>query len=770
MARFALLAATLFVAAASGCDPGSNGGGGDRDGGGGGTIDLTVGGGEWDLSDIDFATSATLDVQPAASQSITVAPGATSPTVSFTATLNGQPVSVAWSVDRGDIGSVAVGPASSTVFTPRGTTGGLVTVLAGFNGQTVRREITVQVRGTSNGADAGNPKQAGQIATTVGQLTAGGGVGGEGLGPAITDMAVVNALAAPTAGGGNLALIYPYNGTVWPRGLNAPLVQWRWDTGDADGIKIELSTDSGNFQWTGTFARPAILAQTNGKFIRHPIPQDIWDLATNSAGGKLPNGTSDKLTMKLTVAKGGTASGPVTQTWTIAPARLSGTIYYNSYGTGLAQNYTGAVGGNGQFGGAVLRIRVGDSGPQLAAGSSGASTNCRVCHSVAADGSRLVVPNQNGSAFSYAIAPTGLTPTTMSTYAEFPGLTPDGAKALTRGGQLLQMPGGAAITSTGLVATNIGTPSFSPDGTLVAFNPMNTLANATQKLVVMSFNGTTNTFSAPQTVVDLTGQTAENRPGWPAFLPDGKSLVFHQQSAAGSDGNGLGDLRTRKGAKAQIGWAAVGGATTQVTKLDKLNGVGYLPTMPGAASMSCTGDRTQVGNIDPTHANDVDYNYEPTVNPVASGGYVWVVFTSRRMYGTVASIPPYCSDPRGVELITGKNITPKKLWVAAIDVSGSPAADASHPAFYLPGQELIAGNSRGFWVLDPCRNDGASCESGDQCCNGYCQPNNTGALVCQNTPPNAMCSMPQERCTNAGDCCDQTNLCVNGFCTANTIP
>jgi predicted small secreted protein len=772
-----LLLVLWAVLVGAACDPNTSGGGGrDISGGGGDDMnvdDMNVFNG-WDLGDVDFMPA--LDVQPSMPQTITVAPRGNTPTLTFSATLGGQPVSVAWSVDRGDIGTVVVGPGAMTTFTPRGTTGGTVNVIAGFNGMTVRREITVQVRGSQNGVDTSVPSQNAQVATSVGQLTAGGGVGGvggEGLGGALSDATVMNALGNPTAGAGNLTLLYPYDGTVWPRGLPAPLLQWRWDTGDADGIKIELSTDSGNFQWTGIFGRPAILASVSGgKFIRHPIPQDVWELATNSAGGRLPNGTSDKLTMKLTVAKGGTASGPITQTWIVAPARLSGTIYYNSYGTALAKNYTGAVGGDGQFGGAVLRIRVGDAGPQLAAGANGTPAACRVCHSVAADGSRLVAPNQSG-AFSYAISPTGLTETAMATYAKFPGITPDGKKALTSGAQLLAMPGGTTLATTGLtsVATSIGTPSFSPAGTRVAFNPMNTVTNATQKLIVMSFENSTNTFMSPQTVVDFTGQPAETRPGWPAFLPDGNSLVFHHQTKAGNEGNGIGDLRTRRGAMAHISWAAVGGASPVVTGLNKLNGVGYLPKLPGATAMTCTADYTTVGDIDPTHDEDVNYNYEPTVNPVASGGYVWVVFTSRRMYGSVAAIPPFCSDPRGVELITGKNITTKKLWVAAIDVSGNPSADASHPAFYLPGQELIAGNSRGFWVLDPCRADGASCDSGDQCCGGYCQPNGTGgALICSNTPPNAMCSQPQERCDNAGDCCDPTNLCVNGFCTANTIP
>ena len=74
-------------------------------------------------------------------------------------------------------------------------------------------------------------------------------------------------------------------------------------------------------------------------------------------------------------------------------------------------------------------------------------------------------------------------------------------------------------------------------------------------------------------------------------------------------------------------------------------------------------------------------------------------------------------------------------------------------------------------MLDPCRADGTSCDTGDQCCNGYCEPGGAadaggagGGLVCTNTPPSSQCSAPQEKCTTAADCCDPTNLCVNGFC------
>jgi hypothetical protein len=154
------------------------------------------------------------------------------------------------------------------------------------------------------------------------------------------------------------------------------------------------------------------------------------------------------------------------------------------------------------------------------------------------------------------------------------------------------------------------------------------------------------------------------------------------------------------------------------------------------------------------------------VNPVASGGYIWTIFTSRRLYGSVATTDPYQSDPRNYDATILANATTKKLWVAAIDLNAQPGTDPSHPAFYLPAQELLAGNSRGFWVLDPCRPDGQSCSSGDQCCNGYCEPSGDGGgLVCTNTPPSTNCSAPQERCVTAADCCDNTNMCVNGFCS-----
>ncbi len=741
-----------------------------------------VGGGDGGIPGGDGGVlQGVLDVQPSTLQTLSIVVGSTTPTVTFTATLDGVPVSAAWTVDRGDIVTLPVASSASTTLAPRGTTGGLVNLICGVNGQTVKRQVFVKLTGTQNGADTVH--ETSQLPTSPGQLTAGGGVGGvggEGLGGPI-DPATNTALGAPTGNGTaqKLAMLYPYDHTLWPRGMLAPLLMWDWSFGDADAIQIELTTPSGSFSYKGTFGRPAILSQTGGKFVRHPIPQDVWAMATNSAGGV------DTLTVKVTLAKAGVAYGPLTQTWTIATGRLNGVIYYNSYGTQLAKNATDAVGGDKKYGGAVLSIHVGDTGPALVAGTSGDGSACRVCHSVAADGSRLVsqLGNAYGTSADYDISVNGVTQSTLTHDLDFAGIYADGSKALTRDGTLVPLPNDAtpiaSATANGLAATtgtNLGPPSFSPSGMLLSVNAMSssTIAGSAQKLLSMSFDPATSTFGTPVVVADYSADSnTEHRPAWPSFLPDSKSIVYHRQVSAGYDGNGDGATYTRGGAHGQIEWTNTTDAA-HVTVLNQLNGAdsagtSYLPKLAAPYTLACSADGHEVGAIDNTHADDVHLNYEPTVNPVASGGYAWVVFTSRRMYGNEATLPPFCSDPRGVDLV--QNITTKKIWVSAIDLSAPPGTDVSHPAFYLPAQELLAGNARAYWVQDPCKADGTTCETGDQCCNGFCEPNgSSGALVCSNAPPSSQCSMPQEKCSITADCCDPSNLCVNGFCSLGSPP
>jgi hypothetical protein len=198
------------------------------------------------------------------------------------------------------------------------------------------------------------------------------------------------------------------------------------------------------------------------------------------------------------------------------------------------------------------------------------------------------------------------------------------------------------------------------------------------------------------------------------------------------------------------------GASNTVSKLNALNGrdasgAVYLPF--GATE-------------------EADMNYEPTVLPVAVGGFYWVMFTSRRCYGNTICVGGTVAggDSKwGSPSTTDDTPSPrKKIWVSAIDLDYSGKADASHPAFYLDGQEIEAGNMRAYAALEPCKANGASCESGAECCEGFCretsrQADGTPVLECV-PPPTNTCSNIDEVCATASDCCVSTYLCINGRC------
>ena len=79
----------------------------------------------------------------------------------------------------------------------------------------------------------------------------------------------------------------------------------------------------------------------------------------------------------------------------------------------------------------------------------------------------------------------------------------------------------------------------------------------------------------------------------------------------------------------------------------------------------------------------------------------------------------------------------------------------------------MAGNARGYWVNSPCKPDGDPCDTGDECCGGFCQPDpNTNELVCGQQGNE--CSEEFEACESDADCCDPTLECINGMCIQPT--
>jgi hypothetical protein len=667
-----------------------------------------------------------------ANATVTVPLGQSSAPLVYTASISGVAVSASFAID---LGQVAVINASSGSLTATGTVGGVAHVSASFGGQTVSTPVTVVVTLTDNGgADTQDGGAPGAEDSGAGGV---GGVGGSPPGGSVGGP-TQTVLTGPTTSDPGLSWLYPYDQTVWPQGLLPPLLQWSAPR-NYDAVLLELSETG--FRYQGFFSAPS----PGQPFVNMPIQAPAWNTLVYSNQG-------EPVKVTLVFSAAGVAYGPITETWIIAPGPLTGTVYYNSYGTELAINYAGSN-NLPAFGGATLAIKHGATSPVLIAGASGDATQCRVCHSVAAGGGTLVTQhgdNYNESS-SYALG-AGDTETVLSpadARFAFPGLSPDGAYLFGNTGPfpgisppsttgLYSLPSGAPLSPVGLPDGGLAAaaPAFSPDGSHVAFN-----AYGQDKISLASidFSELTTTFSNLQTL----DTPASGTDLFPAYLPTNDAIIFERETAnAGEFG------ATRNGARGELWWVDVG--TKMVAPLATLNGTGYLPTGPN------------------NHSDDTTLQYEPTVNPVVSGGYAWVVFTSRRLYGNVATQDPFLSDPRNYDYT--QSVTTKKLWVAAIDLNAVPGTDPSHPAFYLPAQELHAGNSRGYWVVDPCEANGSSCLAGDQCCSGYCGAGDAGGLVCGMPPPG--CAVLGNKCTVSSDCCGASSGidCIDGYCAKPAMP
>jgi hypothetical protein len=615
----------------------------------------------------------------------------------------------------------------------------------------------------------------------------------------------------------HIQVLYPYPATVFPLGLPSPLIQWQNNNSPAtvaSAVKVTLrfpSTGTPIFSWSEiepeleTAPTPSLPGQP-----RASIPQAVWqDFQQTVVRNSGATGGDAVFAIQRYVS--GTLLGEVATTIHFANGQLKGNVFYNSYGTNLVRNF-GYTRNGAAFGAATLQVPVNGTTPTVVVGYNDPSLSgagCRVCHNASAGGTKLLSNSYltNGSygsgseATTFTYNPTLGTPaliqgsealigtsygTNTFTYA---ALSPDGTYLLTSSAPAssgaasrLYTAAGNAITSNFPSGLGAATPAFSPDAAHVAFNfnggnsgpPSSQWADG-KSLAMMDFSapGTFSNFRVLETPSSLYSV-------WPTFLPPGQNGIVFQNEITGNGRDWAGTRSTcdgtgscnNIGATGELWWVSTG-ASPVATRLANLNGGSYMPRSAGGANYHGTSSQNS------TYYEEV-YNYEPAALPVTIGGYSWVAFTSRRLYGNVATINPYWSDPRFQDLSVQP--TTKKIWIAAISPNPTPGTDPSFPAFYLPGQELLAGNSRAYFTLAACEAPGPPtsanlCSSNLDCCGGTATPPTS---VCQLDPPplanpptshcvatsSSTCSADGSSCTSDAQCCGFAtgSRCGSGIC------
>ncbi len=671
--------AALFGACSGSNTTGSGAAGGGGGGGVGGGSGATGGlggslGGFGGLFD-DGGTSSGLTITPSdPSIKVTLPAGGQTVTFQCNDALTGVPAqNVTFAVSNLEVGTISQGG----VFTPNGLKPGEVQVSCTDGTNTASTTLTVSLYALENPAGA-------------------------------TQQQIDLLKGPPGASDANWKWLYPYEGTVFPRGILPPEIHM--DAGSQPGNVFYVHVVLPGFEYEGFF-------QTNNPSqTRLQMSQAAWDaLGAAAAGGPA----------QVYVAKiaNGQKVGPIFRTWTIAAGKLKGTVYYNTYDSPLAGNT-----------GAMMRIKGLSTTPEVLVG------NCTVCHSVGADGSTAGATDHGGNSGLFDLTGGQVDPplvwsaTSGGAQAEkgaFPGIFPKNGEVFVVCGSPgqsyppnipgmtgpwtseLRLKNGTILPNSGIESYYAQSPVFSHDGTKLAFYDRPAGGGA-GVLAMLDYDHATHKFSNYQVLATPPGN---RHLSWPAFTPDNRFVVYQ-------DGSGT-DLATWSGHTGKI--FAVDINTKQVVPLTTLNGDGYMPQ----------------------GARDENKNYEPSILPIANGGYFWVTYTSRRTYGN---------------RLLGSEGETKRLWASALDINSPAGIDPSHPGFYIAGQELDSGNSRGFWTLDPCKADGQSCESGDECCNGFCNPTGDPPMfVCG--PPDGSCSEEYEACTTAADCCDPNMLCINNKCS-----
>lgn len=574
----------------------------------------------------------------------------------------------AFSLDTVSLGDIDPG---SGLFTANGVLGGAATV-------------TAVVPGPS-----GDLMATAALSVTVTRSLRGDGV------PTAVDTRFDVTVADPAR---EAHIAYPLDHVVMPQNVYPADVQWTTGVTD-DLFRVRLAKTHASLE--------IYLRHSGAGFGNH------W--LVDAAGWRSIAQTDPDEEAVLTVDRYEAASGEAIAGTPVhlrfARAALTGSVYYWDIAAGR-----------------IVRIDDGtadavDFMPTPPAGTGG--NHCVGCHSVSHDGrwmaGRLDGGDNIGAVFDLTADLTGdpppvrwpisaSAPTTSMWW--FSSWSPDDSRLVvstSEGGGgfmgFLDPAIGVFVRVSGTLPSQMTQPSWSPDGTEIAYVSEMTqwggsFTSGNISLLPVTGPDAVGAARLIHRGSDLSGDTPGGAAdSYPTWSPDSAVIAFSHGTGSRSDEHADALYLMRRDGSG-------------VARLDNANG--------GASTQD---------------------TFQPRFSPFDQGGFFWLSFLSNRAYGNAEV---------GTLGAPGRR---QQIWVAAIRKDAAPGEDASMVAYWLPGQRTTSKNIAAYWAPRPCRVDGEGCSVGSECCGGDCRPGGDGALVCSPPPPER-CRMDGETCSTDADCCD----------------